>query len=251
MPTTYETSQGEERRTPPPSEHLQDLQDDAQALLNTAREQGSAKLDEYRGTAADQLESLAQTAQSAAEQMQDKDTLGLSNYVTDAAQSLTTLADNLRSKSAEELLQQTGQLARDNPALFLAGSIALGFGLSRFLRASKPDINASASRTRDNDFQQGGAWGRNEPGHAAGPQGTDDGFTASSADGHHSSQPGTANPAQSQSSATAGTTEPGIKPSGAELGSFESSAHPAASASDEHSHSVIPIQPTPKREGEL
>lgn len=251
MPTTYETSQGEERRTPPPSDHLQDLQDDAQALLNTAREQGSAKLDEYRGTAADQLESLAQTAQSAAEQMQDKDTLGLSNYVTDAAQSLTTLADNLRNKSAEELLQQTGQLARDNPALFIAGSIALGFGLSRFLRASKPDINASASPTSDTQGQQDDGWRRNEPGYAAGQEGAADTFTAGGAGVPHSGEPGHASATQGQSSPATGATDPGIKPSGAELGSFESSAHPAASASDEHSQSVTSGRPAPKAEGEL
>ncbi|WP_296254965.1 MULTISPECIES: hypothetical protein [unclassified Pseudomonas] len=256
MPTTYETSQGEERRTPPPAEHLQDLQDDAQALLNTAREQGSAKLDEYRGTAADQLESLAQTAQSAAEQMQDKDTLGLSNYVTDAAQSLTTLADNLRNKSAEELLQQTGQLARDNPALFLAGSIALGFGLSRFLRASKPDINASASPASGDESEQNGTWKRDKPGYAAGPQGADEGFTASGADVHHSGQPENARSTEGQfsssSSSAAGAADSGIKPSGAELGSFENNdPYAGSSTTGSQPGSVIPVQPTPKREGEL
>jgi hypothetical protein len=51
----------------------------------------------------------------------------------------------LRGKSADELLQQAGKLARDNPTLFLAGSVALGFGLSRFLRASSPASTATMS----------------------------------------------------------------------------------------------------------
>jgi hypothetical protein len=119
-----------------PQEHLQTLKDDANAAITSAKEHGAAQFEQYRDTAAQQIETLAQSAQSAAEQMGEGDTLGLSHYVTDIAQSMTTLAGNLRGKSIDELLQQAGKLARDNPALFVTGSVALGFGLSRFLRAS-------------------------------------------------------------------------------------------------------------------
>jgi hypothetical protein len=129
----------------PPQDHLQTLQDDAHAAIASAKEHGSAQFEQYRDSAAQQIETLAQSAQSAAEQMQDADTLGLSHYVTDIAQNMTTLAGNLRGKSIDELLQQAGKLARDNPALFVTGSVALGFGLSRFLRASAPDHAVSPS----------------------------------------------------------------------------------------------------------
>jgi hypothetical protein len=147
MSTTYESpnSAGDPDKTPPAAEHLQNLQDDAKAALDSVREQGTAQFEQYRETAAEQLASLAAGAKSAAENMQDHDTLGLSHYVTDVAASMSTLAEDLRGKSAEELLHKAGQLAKDNPALFIAGSIALGFGLSRFLRASSPDINAGPS----------------------------------------------------------------------------------------------------------
>jgi hypothetical protein len=128
-----------------PQDHLQNLQDDAHAALASAKEHGSAQFEQYRDTAVDQIESLAHSAQTAAEQMQESDTLGLSHYVTDLAQNMTTLAGNLRGKSIDELLQQAGKLARDNPALFVTGSVALGFGLSRFLRASAPDSGAVSS----------------------------------------------------------------------------------------------------------
>jgi hypothetical protein len=129
----------------PPQDHLQNLQEDAQAALASAKEHGSAQFEQYRDTAVDQIESLAHSAQTAAEQMEDSDTLGLSHYVTDLAQSMTTLADNLRGRSIDELLQQAGKLARDNPALFVTGSVALGFGLSRFLRASAPESSVGSS----------------------------------------------------------------------------------------------------------
>jgi len=146
MNTTSENSTGNtQHNSAPPEEHLQHLQDDAKAALESAKEHGTAQFEQYRDTAAEQLNALAQGAQSAAQQMAGSDTLGLSHYVTDIAQNMTTLADNLRGKSADELLRQAGKLARDNPALFLTGSVALGFGLSRFLRASSPSATSTSS----------------------------------------------------------------------------------------------------------
>jgi len=153
MATTYEnpTGDGDRNNNPAATDHLQALQDDAKAALDQAREHGSAQFEQYRDTAAEQIETLAKSAKSAAEQLQDSDTFGLSHYVTDVAQSMTTLAENLRGKSADELLQQAGKLARDNPALFLSGSIALGFGLSRFLRASNTGATSTLASSTPSD----------------------------------------------------------------------------------------------------
>ena len=134
-----------EHRANAVEDHLHTLQDDAQAAIASAKEQGSAQFEQYRDTAAQQIETLAQSAQSAAEHLQEDDTFGISHYVTDIAQNMTTLADNLRGKSVDELLQQAGKLARDNPALFITGSVALGFGLSRFLRASNSAQGTSST----------------------------------------------------------------------------------------------------------
>jgi len=135
-PSQSPGSDAQHRNSAAPEDHLSTLQDDAQAALASAREHDSAQFEQYRDTAAQQIETLAHSAQSAAEQLQEDDTFGLSHYVTDIAQNMTTLAGSLRGKSVDELLQQAGKLARDNPALFITGSVALGLGLSRFLRAS-------------------------------------------------------------------------------------------------------------------
>lgn len=125
--------------------HLHDLKEVARDTVQDAKQEGAAHYEHYRDTAADQLGAIAQSAQAAADELEDKDTLGLAHYVSDMAQSLTGLAEDLRGKSAEQLLHQAGSLARDNPALFLTGSIAIGFGLSRFLKASsQPDTGSSA-----------------------------------------------------------------------------------------------------------
>ncbi|VVP20860.1 hypothetical protein [Pseudomonas fluorescens] len=111
------------------------LKENVTEALGGAREQADAQFGQYRDTAADQMEALAQGAKSFVAELQDKDTLGMSDYLTDMAESMSGLAGNLRGKSAEQLLHDGADLARTNPALFIAGSIALGFGLSRFLKA--------------------------------------------------------------------------------------------------------------------
>lgn len=122
---------GDNRRGP-----LGALQDGARTAVHEMREQGSAQFETYRDSAAEQLDALAEGARSAAEHISSRDELGVSHYIADMANSMVSLADGLRGKSADQLLHQAGRLARDNPALFLAGSVAVGFGLSRLLRAS-------------------------------------------------------------------------------------------------------------------
>jgi hypothetical protein len=118
-----------------PEQGFQHLKEDVTEALGGARQQADAQFGQYRDTAADQIEALAQGAKSFVSELEDKDKLGMSDYLTDMAESMSGLAGNLRGKSAEQLLHDGAELARSNPALFIAGSIALGFGLSRFLKA--------------------------------------------------------------------------------------------------------------------
>lgn len=127
------------------SEPLQTVKEDLSGVVETVKEQTGAHLEQYKDTAADQIESLAQNAQTVAQQMEGKDKLGLSRYVADIAGTMTSLADDLRNKNAEQLLHDASRLARDNPLLFLAGSVALGLGLSRLLKASATSASDSAA----------------------------------------------------------------------------------------------------------
>lgn len=129
-----------------PQQDFQHLKDDVTEALGGARQHADAQFGQYRDTAADQIEALAQGAKSFVSELEDKDTLGMSDYISDMAQSMTGLAGNLRGKTAEQLLHDGVDLARSNPALFIAGSIALGFGLSRFLKAGTAAVPASSER---------------------------------------------------------------------------------------------------------
>ncbi|PAU58413.1 hypothetical protein BZL41_18020 [Pseudomonas sp. PIC25] len=137
----------------------EELQDKAKQATEEVKVQGKEQLDRYRETAADELDRVAQGARAAASELERQDDAFLSHYVADIAGSLGRLADNLRGKSADTLFREASQLARDNPALFITGSIALGFGLTRFARASG---------RRDTDERSSGMSGTGTPTSAMG-----------------------------------------------------------------------------------
>jgi hypothetical protein len=114
----------------------EDAKAKARQAADQVKTQGKSQLEGYRETAADEIEKVAQSAKAAAQELEGQDRFGLSNYVSDMAQSMVQFSDSLRGKSVDELFQDVNRLARNNPALFLTGSVALGFGLTRFARAS-------------------------------------------------------------------------------------------------------------------
>ena len=150
MNGTDQSAHGDASQSPQgtPQEHLHTLAEDAGALLDDAREHGARQYEQYRDLAAEQLDSLVEGAQSAASALEGKDSLGLAQYMAQLASGLGDFADQVRDNSIEDLVHKGAQLARDNPTLFLAGSVAIGFGLSRFLRASSSHPTASGTPTQ-------------------------------------------------------------------------------------------------------
>ena len=83
------------------------------------------------------VDGIADSIDAAARNLDQEDMTRLSGYVHDMAQSLTGFSRDLREKSGDEMLQDIKRIAHRNPALFLGGSVAIGFGLSRFARATR------------------------------------------------------------------------------------------------------------------
>ena len=101
------------------------------------REDVHRTVEDARQGAAGRVDGIAASIDAAAAQLSQEDMSRLSGYVHDMAQSLTGFARDLRERNGDELLHDLGALARNNPALFVGGSVALGFGLSRFARAGR------------------------------------------------------------------------------------------------------------------
>lgn len=177
------------------------LGEEARHLGDEARSMGREELEGLRGTAADNLEKLAEGAQAAASTLQGDDVGHLSEYVSDMATRMTSFSSTLRTKSGDEILRDVSRMAQENPALFVTGSVAIGFGLARFARASQKKAVQETSSERSSrsyaerstyspqsgarDYATGGAAAgstgsasanpaeptANQPGSSAGPQG--------------------------------------------------------------------------------
>lgn len=171
-------SQPEKSNSGGTEQSFEHLKENVTEALGGARQQADAQFGQYRDTAADQIEALAKGAKSVVSELESKDTLGMSDYLADMAESMSSLAGNLRGKSAEQLLHDGADLARNNPALFIAGSIALGFGLSRFLKAGS---SPAATFTDAGDPASGssmppsGGFGAQRPYETSVASGTDQG----------------------------------------------------------------------------
>lgn len=94
-------------------------------------------VDDAREGAAGRVDGIAESIDAAAAHLGQEDMTRLSGYVHDMAQSLSGFSRDLRDKSGDEMLQDIKRIAHRNPALFLGGSVAIGFGLSRFARATR------------------------------------------------------------------------------------------------------------------
>ncbi|HEX2227534.1 MAG TPA: hypothetical protein VHM64_10350 [Candidatus Binatia bacterium] len=108
----------------------------AQNVAQDAKRQAQEKLDSGKQRAANQTEKFAGAVERAAQELRGGELGPLSDYATQLAGGMKTFAENLRSKSLDELLTDTQQLARKNPAVFFIGSVGIGLAISRFLKAS-------------------------------------------------------------------------------------------------------------------
>lgn len=102
-----------------------------------------------KNRAAGEVDNLADAADAIASSLSEHDHEGLAEFARRMSDELSTMAGRLQSRNIEDLVHDARELARNNPSMFLFGSVAIGFGLARFLKAS--DTNASAERPTRNE----------------------------------------------------------------------------------------------------
>jgi hypothetical protein len=112
------------------------LKSKATELTREAKQRGKQQLDTTKKAAADQAEKVAGVIEQASAELGRNDQQTLARYTAEFANSIKTLADNLSNRGIDELGTDAIKLARQNPTLFLLGSVGFGFALSRFIKAS-------------------------------------------------------------------------------------------------------------------
>jgi hypothetical protein len=86
------------------------------------------------GTGADAVSAIGKTAATLAGSLQDQSP-AVADYVRSTGQRIDRLADDLRDKSAGELLTMATDFGKRQPLALLAGAAIVGFALSRIVKA--------------------------------------------------------------------------------------------------------------------
>jgi hypothetical protein len=126
------------------------VKSEAAAVAQDVKRQGQEQFEARKQTAANQTEKLAGVVDRISEELKDQNQESLADYAGQLAGSMKDFAESLRQRNLDELVKDTQQLARNNPTLFLMGSVAVGIALSRFLKASTQ--RSGAGRYNESKF---------------------------------------------------------------------------------------------------
>lgn len=113
----------------------------ADELLENARKRGRGLLDRQKNAAVEELSSVAGVIRDAAAKFEEKQEAAVGATVRRAADYLQDLSSRIQDRDLDELLQQSEQVLRTRPALCLGLTVASGFVLGRFLRASSKRVS--------------------------------------------------------------------------------------------------------------
>jgi hypothetical protein len=135
----------------------------AQEAARDVTEQGKEKFEEQSDRAAAGVDDFADAVGSAASRLSELEHEGLADYANQLSTFLSDMSDTLRNKNVDDLARDVRDVAQRNPALFLLGSVAVGLGLSRFVKASgkarSPTDSASDGEWRsDSEWRGDDEW---------------------------------------------------------------------------------------------
>ncbi len=100
-----------------------------------AKEYARDALEQQKQAGADRIGGFARAAHRAADGLGDDMPLA-AEYVREAAGGIEQISNTLRARSIDELVEDLGKFARNQPVAFFGATIAAGFALSRFLKST-------------------------------------------------------------------------------------------------------------------
>lgn len=113
-----------------------EVRDQGEEIASTAMEQADRYATEQKETGAEHVANFARAVDRAASELESSSP-ELARYAHKAASSVDTFSDTLRQSSVRDLIDETTDFARREPALFFGATFMAGVAISRFLRSSE------------------------------------------------------------------------------------------------------------------
>lgn len=138
-------------------ETARDAKSEVKDLAHQASQQAKQVAEQRKGTVAESISGVARALQSTATSLESEQQDLFARAAYDAASKLQNFSASIRDKDIDGIRRDAENLARTRPALFIGGCVAIGFALSRFLKASasrRAASPASGSSASDVDSPQ-------------------------------------------------------------------------------------------------
>lgn len=134
------------------SESQSHSEEDAQGLLDMVRGRAVSELNARKDDVSRTLETVARTVRRVGEPLRDLPYGAPARYAEGAASGLERAAAGLRERDASELPDDMRELARRQPAAFVAAGFAVGVLAARFMKSTaeegRPGTAVKADRGR-------------------------------------------------------------------------------------------------------
>jgi hypothetical protein len=114
------------------------VQEQAGQVIEQARQQATQQLSSQKERAVGTLGTLASVLHDAGRQARDQDEATIGQWIDMVADQIESASGSIRDQDFNQLVMNTGQFARKQPALFLAAAFAAGFVAARLLKSSAP-----------------------------------------------------------------------------------------------------------------
>jgi hypothetical protein len=133
--------------------------DQGRHLLDSAREQATGFVDQRKDDLAQSVVNLANSLRDSGSAFEDRQQIRA--LVDSAAGGLEQLAENIRGRSLADMLADVEGLVRRRPAVAAAATMAAGFLVARFVKAS---VNSAARGSGGQSRQSGSSAGQQTSG---------------------------------------------------------------------------------------
>jgi hypothetical protein len=105
-------------------------------VVGQVQETAKSQISSQKDRAAEGLNSMAQALRQTGQQLRDQDNAPVAQFTEKAAEQVEKISSFLGERDVTDIVTEVERFARRQPALFLAGGLAVGLIGARFLRSS-------------------------------------------------------------------------------------------------------------------
>lgn len=139
---------------------------------DAARDVAESRFEQGREATTEQLDTASEAMNEVAQKLEEKDS-PFASYAAELSDQLSSFSNKLSTSSIDDLVGGARTLARDNPAAFMLGSMAIGLAASRFFKATGEQVyrqSSASGATSGNHYDDRGSIRR----HGYNPSGMSD-----------------------------------------------------------------------------